>query len=455
LKKDMTTGSEWKLILFFTLPIMAGSFLQQLYNTVDGIIVGNLVNENAFAGVGTCAPLTFLFLSFATGLSVGAGVVVSQYFGARRYGELSAAINTTIILMSAFGIFMSAAGFIITPFLLKTILAVPDTILPYAVTYFRIYCLGLAFQFVYNGIAYALRGMGDSKASLYFLLITTVLNTLLDLLFVLAFHWGVAGTAVATVLSQIVCAGISYIYLRKRYTFENTGKYFDAGICRQILRLGIPSAVQQTIVALGNTALQRLVNSFGDACIAAYAAGSRINMLMFVPIIGFQSGLSSFTGQNIGAGKLDRVKRGFHATLLMAMGVSIAACVFIYIFAPSVLAMFNLQGESLALGVEQVRFFALVFCAFTYYMILGGVLQGSGDVIIQSVATLSALLLRVVTAYIAVHIGLLGYNAAWVTNPIGWAAAILITTLRYLSGRWKNKALVRPAGSPEMTETAV
>lgn len=443
MKKDMTSGKEWKLILLFTLPIMAGSFLQQLYNTVDGIVVGNFLGEDAFAGVGTCAPLTFLFLSFAMGLSVGAGVIVSQYYGAHRHRELSAAIDTAIILMGIFGLVLTAAGYLLTPFLLKTVLATPDRILPYALLYFRIYCFGLFFQFVYNGIAFVLRGMGDSKATLYFLIISTVLNGLLALLFVMVFHWGVAGTAIATVIAQIVCAGTSYAYLKKRYKFESNGRHFDIGMCRQILKFGIPSAIQQTIVSLGNTALQRLVNGFGETCIAAYAAGNRINMLMFVPIVGFQSGLASFTGQNIGAGKLDRVRRGFRATLIMAMAVSITVCALIYIFAPSVVAMFNLQGEALALGIKQIRFFALVFCAFTYYMILGGVLQGSGDVVVQSVATMSALVIRVVTAYLAVHIGLLGYNAAWVTNPIGWIAAILITTIRYASGRWKEKAVVR------------
>jgi putative MATE family efflux protein len=295
--------------------------------------------------------------------------------------------------------------------------------------------------------------MGDSKATLYFLIITTVLNVILDLVFVVLFHWGVAGTAVATVISQLVCVSLSILYLRKRYKFESTGVVFDPSLCKKILKLGVPTAIQQTIVSLGNTALQRLVNGFSETSIAAYAAGNRINMLMFVPIFGFQSGLATFTGQNIGAGKLDRVRRGFRVTLVMAMAVSIAACVILYAFAPTVVKMFSLQGEALQYGVEQVRFFALVFCAFTYYMILGAVLQGAGDVVLQSAATLSALLIRVITAYIAVSIGLLSYNAAWVTNPIGWIAAILITTIRYKSGKWKQKVIVKaPAVDAPETE---
>ena len=165
-------------------------------------------------------------------------------------------------------------------------------------------------------------------------------------------------------------------------------------------------------------------------------------MLMSVPIFGFQAGLASFTGQNIGAGRADRVKRGFRATIFMAMAFSVIGCVATYIFAPSFVKMFSLTGDALAYGVQQVRFFALVFCAFSYYCVLGGVLQGSGDVVIQSIATLSALLIRVILGYVGVHFGFFGYNAAWVTNPIGWIAAILITTIRYASGKWKTKALV-------------
>jgi putative MATE family efflux protein len=329
--------------------------------------------------------------------------------------------------------------------MLRVVLNTPENIMPYGVLYFRIYCIGIVFQFIYNAISFILRGMGDSKATLYFLLITSVLNGVLAVVFVMIFHWGVAGTAIATVLAQIVCAGISYIYLRRRFKLDETGRHFDPVMCRHILRLGIPSAVQQTIVSFGNTAMQRLVNGFGESAIAAYTAGSRINMLMFVPIFGFQAGLASFTGQNIGAGKLDRVKSGFRATLFMAMAVSVAACTVTYIFAPDIVTIFALQGDSLALGIQQVRFFTVVFCAFTYYMVVGAVLQGAGDVVVQSIATLSALGIRVALGYIGVHFGILGYEAAWVTNPIGWIAAIVITTIRYTSGKWKSKAVVKLA----------
>ncbi len=438
----MTIGKEWKLILLFTLPIMAGSFLQQLYNTVDGIVVGQFIGEDAFAGVGTCMPLTFLFLSFAMGLSTGVGIVVSQYFGARRHDELAEAVNTSLFLLGGVGLALSVIAFAITPFLLKTFLTTPANILPYAITYFRIYSLGLVFQFIYNAISFALRGLGDSKATLYFLIVTVVLNAILTVLFVLVFRWGVAGSAIATVLAQVVCASVSYIYLRKRFTFDTKAKTFNWKMCRHILRFGIPSAIQQTIVSFGNTAMQRLINGFGEATIAAVSAGVRINMMMFVPIMGFQSGLANFTGQNIGAGNIDRVKKGLRQTLIMALGLSALLCVLTYTFAPAIVSMFNITGDALARSIQMVRFFSMVFSGFSIYMVIGGVLQGAGDVIFQTIATLSALATRIALGYLGVHFGFLGYEASWVTNPIGWGVALLIVVIRFFTGGWKNKAIV-------------
>lgn len=449
----MTEGRERKLILLFTLPIVAGNFLQQLYNTVDGIVVGRFIGEDAFAGVGTCGALGFIFLAVAMGLSTGISVVISQYFGARRYTDLNAAINTSLIIMGIVGLVFSVAGFLLTPFLLKAVLNTPPSILGYANDYFRIFAVGLFFQFVYNGIAAVLRGMGDSKSSLYFLIITCILNVGLNVLFVIVFKWGVAGTGVGTVISQAVCAVISYLYLKKRFVFENDGRRFDGQICRHVLRIGIPAAIQSTIVSVGGAAMQRLVNGFGEASIAAYTAGNRVNMLLFVPIFGFQAGLAMFTGQNIGAGQLDRVKRGFRSTTTIAMGLSVAVCIVLYTFAPTFIQLFGLDGEALRRGVQMLRFYAFVFPVFSFQMIINGVLQGAGDIMVQSVATLMALGLKVLLGYLGVYFGLLGYEAGWVTDPMGMVIATIIVTTRYFSGRWKTKAVVTRV--PEGLEPAV
>ncbi|MDR0445754.1 MAG: MATE family efflux transporter [Oscillospiraceae bacterium] len=449
MKRDMTRGSEWKLILLFTLPIMAGNLLQQLYNTADNVIVGNFVSESAFSGVAVCAALTFLFLSFAMGISAGVGVVTSQLFGARQDERLQLAVDTSLLLLAGLGVVITVAGWALTPFLLETVLSVPrGDILDSAVSYMRIYCLGLPFQFIYNCISFVLRGVGDSKASLYFLFITAVLNIILDLAAVLLLNLGVVGTAWATVVSQLVCVIISYIYLRRRFPFTRAAEHFDAGICKTVLKIGLPTAVQQSIVSLGAVAMQRLVNGFdNDAVIAAFGAGNRINSFVFVPIIGFQSGLANFTGQNVGAGRLDRVRRGYHATLGMGLLATVVICVLMYVFSGRTVALFGLSGESLNVGSEMIRFHAVWYWFFSLYMLLGGVLQGAGDTLLQSAATLTALVVRVALGYLSVRFGMLGYAAAWATTPIGWAAAALITNVRYFTGGWRNKSVVKKTGA--------
>lgn len=441
---DMTNGKVWKIILLFTLPIMAGNLLQQLYNVVDGVIVGNFVGEMAFASIATCIPLVAFYLALSIGLSVGVGVVVSQYYGAEKGDKLPSVIDTALILLGACGLGFTVLGIVFSPFLLSNILKVPDSILRNAVIYMRIYSGGLFFQFLYNGVAATLRSFGDSKATLYFLLISTVLNTVLDLLFVLGLNMSVAGAAIATVISQAVCVTVSYVYLRKRYPYIRSGEHWNRGIAATMTRLGFPIAIQQGIVSFGNGAMQRLVNGFAltaPGLIAAYGAATRLDAFRYVPILGFQSGLASFTGQNTGAGRLDRVKRGFISAIIMSVSVTVILSVLFYIFAGPVISLFGLSDESLRIGIEQVRFIAMVLWMFAAYMALCGLLQGSGDTLLMSVATLTALAVRIATGYIAVHFGWLGYNAAWLTTPIGWLIAMSITFTRYFTGGWKNKAV--------------
>ena len=437
----MTSGPEWKLILLFTLPIMAGNFLQQLYNTVDGIVVGNFVGEDAFSAVGTCTPLTFLCLGIAIGLSVGVGVVISQYYGAQLHDKLNAAIDTALVLLGLIGVLIAAVAFLLTPWLLSTVLGVPENILGGAVVYFRIYACGLIFQFLYNGITAILRSMGDSRATLYFLIVSTTVNIILDLLFVIVFRWNVAGAAIATVLAQAACCTVSYLYLRRRFRDACLGRNFDRALCILMLKLGIPSAIQHSIVSVGNVVLQRLVNGFGPVSIAAYSAGNRIDSFMTVPIMGFQAGLSTFTGQNIGAGRLDRVRRGLRVTLVMSLTITLLFGILLYTCAGPVISFFGLSGASHARGVEQVHFLAFMFLIFATYLCACGVLQGSGDVLMQSSVTLIALVIRVAVSYTGVALGWFGYEAVWVTTPMGWGGAFIVAWLRYFTGGWKKKAV--------------
>ncbi|MDR0838039.1 MAG: hypothetical protein LBN99_00190, partial [Oscillospiraceae bacterium] len=283
-------------------------------------------------------------------------------------------------------------------------------------------------------------------------IISTVLNVILDTLFVVAFHWDVPGVAWATVVAQIGCAAASYAYLRRRFPFVKGGRHFDGALCKTVLRIGVPTAVQQSIVSFGNIAMQRLVNGFEDTAagiMGAYTAGSQIMNFVFVPITGFQSGLANFCGQNIGANRYDRVKRGYHVTLVMSLIVTVAFCVALKVFAEPIISLFGLtDAGAVSMGVEQIHFLTWYFWIFAMYMTLGGVLQGAGDTMLQSAATLSALIIRIVLGYVGVYFGWFNYAAAWNTGPIGWGAAILITNIRYYTGGWKKKALVGQSAAP-------
>ena len=438
--KDMSYGSPWKHILIFALPLMAGNFLQQLYNTVDGIIVGQFVSEDAFSAVGLNMALSMLFISFAIGLGVGIAVVIAQYFGAQKYDDLARGIDTALIIMGAFGIVLTVLGLLGANWFLTVVLQVPENLFSMSKLYFSIYCTGLFFQFMYNCIASVLRGVGDSRSTLYFLIVSAGMNIGLDILFVAAFHWGVAGVAIATVISQAACFVVSYIYLRRRFA-PAKGSHFDKAIAALILKLGLPSGVQQSIVALGNIGMQRLVNGFGQASIAGYAAANRIDGAMFIPISSFQMALASYTGQNIGAGKMERVKSGLLSTYAMSLSVVAVIGILLFTCAEPIVSLFGLEGESLSRGAQQIRFLAPFYLVFSLYLSTGGALQGAGDTVLFSIATLTALGIRVIGGYLSTYMGWLGYNAAWVVIPIGWSAALIIVVVRYLTGGWKKKAV--------------
>jgi putative MATE family efflux protein len=440
----MTVGTEWKQIALFTLPIMAGTLLQQLYNIVDGIIVGNVIDSAAFSAVVTGQPLTVLYLALAMGLAVGVNVVISQYFGAGKSDKLPVAINTALLLLGACGLVLTILGVTLSETLLKYLLNVPEDILPDATMYMSIYSVGLFFTFLYNGVAAVLRGFGDSRATLYFLLIASLLSAALTFVFVLVIRWGVAGAAFSTVLSQAACAAVSYMYLRKRYPYEKTGKRWDRDIASTMVKLGIPVAIQMGIVSFGHGAMQRLVNGFEGlvpGVVAAYGAAIRLDMLVYVPIMGFQSGLASFVGQNMGAGRVDRVKRGLRATLVMSLATTVLVSVILYAFAETVIGFFGLSGASLDIGVTVIRYLHLFFWLFASFITVNGLLQGAGDTLIISISTLVALFVRVFTGYMAVYFGWLEVEAAWITMPIGWFFAAVITFSRYFSGAWKKKAV--------------
>lgn len=445
-RNDMTTGPEWKHILLFSLPIMAGNLLQQLYNTVDGIVVGNFVSQDALAATGTAGTLALVFLAFAIGFGNGSGIMIAQLFGARREHELRGAVSTALILLVGIGLVFSVAGCLFARPLLQGLMNVrPGVVLDEAVTYFAIYAVGMVFQFLYNSVAAILRAVGDSKATLYFLLVSSVINLVLDLVFVIVFHWGVAGAAIATVLSQVGSAVVSVIYMFRKYPLFRFGRgefVFLKDKCILCLRLGIPTTIQQSIVSFGNVFIQRLVNSFGSATMAAFTVGSRIENYLFVPAVGFNIGMANFTGQNIGAQRFDRVKRGCRASLIITFLVAIVLEALSFLFARQISLLFGVEGEALTLSMDYVRYLSYFFWVFALYTTLLGTLQGAGDVMFTTYCSLTALGVRVVLAYALVGFFNWDCSAIWTAMPIGWGCSMLLALARFLSGKWKEKGVI-------------
>ena len=441
--KTMTEGIEWKLILLFTLPLMAGNLLQQLYNTVDGIIVGNLVGETALAAVGTCAPLTMLFTAIALGMSNGAAVVLSQFYGAGRMDEMKKTVASSLILLFSMGVALSVVGCALTGWLLRTILGVQDYLRADAEVYFRIYALGLLAQFIYNIVSAILRSMGDSRATLYFLLVASVCNVLLDLLAVALLGWGVLGVAVATVISQILSAAVSVVYLFQRYPalrFQKGELRFDREKGILVLKMGIPSTLQQCVVSMGHMAIQRVINHFDIT--AGYTAATRIESFILIPIQGFFMGMATFTGQNLGAGKLERISRALARTILMSLVVVAAVIAIIYPFAPELVQVFGVTGDSGNVAVVYLRFVALAFAVFCVYFSINGVLQGSGDVVFTAFNTFSGLAIKVAFVYLVAYLTPVGMAAIWWGNLVSWIYSLVLSALRYRFGPWRSKCVV-------------
>ena len=441
--KDMTMGKEWRVILFFALPILFGNLIQHLYTIVDGIIIGQVVGEEALSAVGTSFSLIILFLAFAIGLSVGSGILIAQNFGAKRFEQLRVVVSTSLLLMTGLGALISALAALLAPFFLRHVLGVPDTLFDMALTYFQLFSIGIVFQFIFNGVVAVLRAVGDAKVTLYFLIITSILNVILTLLAVVILGWGIAGAAWTTVISKFASAVMAYVYMVRKYAYLRPEWRFDFLICRLILKLGLPLSLQNGMASLAFMAMGRLVNSFGIISIASYTVATRIDGFALMPLLAFNNSMTTFTGQNIGANRLDRVKAGFVQTLIMTLISSLVFMAVLMAFAPAIAQFFGLEGETLTRAVTQIRFVTPFYVLIVPFLVIGGMLKGAGDVVFPMLAISAELALRVVLAYLLVHFGVLGYNAAWVTIPIGWALLLVLGMIRLRSGKWKTKSLIK------------
>lgn len=443
--KSMTAGSPWKHILIFALPVLAGSLLQQLYNTVDTIIVGKYASEEALAAVGTTGTFTFLFLAVAMGFSAGNGVVVAQHFGAGDEKKVRSNASTGILLILGMGIVATILGLLVSKPAFKYLVAVPPEIMDLTVTYFRVYTLGLVFQFGYNIFSSILRAVGDSAATLYFLLIASVANIILDFIFVAKFKWGVFGAAFATDIAQALSFIAAYIYMVKKYPvfrFKLREYTFKVKLAIQTIKVGFPIALQLMIVSLGLTFIQRAVNSFGKVMTASFTVGNRIEMYMNLPCNAFQTTLATYTGQNIGAKKIDRVKTGVRQTFLMSLVFTLMISALVWIFANNIIELFGISEAASVYCIKHLRAIALVNIILSMYVPLFGVFQGSNHGTIPTLVATCALSVRVIVTFLFKDTSFFGYTILWWNGLFGFGVGSIITWSYFLSGRWKKNSKI-------------
>lgn len=443
--KDLTVGKESKLILQFATPMLLGNVFQQLYNIVDSIIIGNFIGKEALAAVGASFPIIFSLISLLIGFATGATIIISQYFGAKKMEDVRRTIDTLYIVMFVSSIILSVVGVLLSGPIFRLI-QLPEEIFPDAKLYLSIYVSGLIFFFGFNGTAAILRGLGDSKTPLYFLIVSTVTNIGFDLLFVVVFHWGVAGVAVATIISQGGAFLTAILYLNKTHPVVGISlrkMVFDRAIFKQSVRIGLPSGLQQTFVSLGLLALVWIVNLFGTNVIAAYSVVLRIDSLAAMPAMNFAAALSTFVGQNLGAGKPERVKAGLLATLAMTSVISVSITLVAIFFAGDLIGIFTNDAEVIDIGVKYLVIVSSFYILFSTLFVLNGVMRGAGDTLVPMFITLFALwIVRIPTSYFLSQE--IGETGIWWAIPIGWFLGTILSYFYYLTGRWKKKVVVKP-----------
>jgi putative MATE family efflux protein len=445
--KDLTKGNELKLILYFALPMLLGNLFQQVYSFTDSAIVGKFVGNEALAAIGASFPLIFVLIALAVGIANGINIIISQYFGAKDFAKVKAAIDTMYFFSFLAGILLTVLGFLISKPVFKLI-NIPDEIMPQALTYFRIYTGGFILMFGYYATAGILRGLGDSKTPLYFLIFSTILNIGLDLLFILVWGWGIEGAAIATVISQGVAFFLGAWYLRRKGSIINLhfrSFVFDKEIFRQAMRVGLPSGMQQTFVSLGGILLFWIVNDFGTNTIAGYSAALRIDSLATLPAMQFAAALSTFVGQNVGAGNHSRVRRGFILTWWMSSGVALFVTLIVVLFRTPLMSLFTNDTAVIESGNQYLIIVSAFYVIFSSMFITNGVLRGAGATIIPMFITLISIwALRIPVSYtLSREWSGLAENGIWWGIPVAWAFGAIASYAYYLSGKWKRYAMVK------------
>lgn len=441
---DLTHGSVWKVIVHFALPLLIGNLLQQLYNVTDSIIVGQFLGKEALAAVSASFFIYYFIISLVIGVGSGTSVVVSQFFGAKQYDKVQRAFSSFFIFMLVAGIVLSIAGIIFAEPIFR-LTNTPEEVIPDAVAYFRIY-IGGTFLFVtFNSIISILRGVGESVRPMIFIFITTILNIVLDLLFIVGFHWGIEGAARATVIAQGIGMCIALGYVNNTHPLLSIKKQdllFDMKLFKEGLKIGLPTSVQQCAIALGLIALLGIVNSFGTDTLTAYGAAGKIDTIITQAVLTLSGALAAFCGQNIGAGRFDRVRKGLRFTMLVNVIFSLITFTAIYFFGEEMMRAFTNDPAVIAIGKEYLLIIGGFFIVHGALNIYNGALRGAGDTIFTMATSLLCLwLIRIPLAYQLS--AWYGRQGIWWAIGISIAIGLVITYIYYKMDIWKKRCVVK------------
>lgn len=442
--RDLTVGNETALLLIFAMPMLVGNLFQQFYNMVDSIVVGNYVGKNALAAVGACSSLLYMFFSLVAGFANGTGVLIAQYFGNKDEKMVKNVIGNSIYPILGMSLIVSVVSVSFSRPILQ-LLGTPEVIFEDALLYLRIACAGVVFTGLYNGIAAMLRALGDSATPLIFLIVASVLNVIGDLVLVLVCHLGVAGVAIATIGAQLLSAVACIIYAVKTNPyFKLTMQDFRPNrmIIGKCLRLGIPFGAQGSLIALSCVILQAVINQFGEDVIAAFTATSRIESLVQQPFNSLGAALATFTGQNLGAGKVERVKKGFRSSVLIVAVFSALMLLLMYFFGNSFVRLFVDDGNVIAIGGRAIRITALFYFPLGMIHLPRNLLNGAGDSTFAFISGIVEVIGRVGFSLILSTIPSIGYWAVWYTTGLTWLITALTCVWRYAQGKWMSISLV-------------
>ncbi len=434
----MTEGSISKKLIMFAIPLFVGQLLQQLYNVVDSVVVGNVLGKEALAAVSTTGSLIFLMVGFINGLFMGCGVIIGKRYGAKDFDGVRIAVHTGISFALIMGVVLTVVGYFFTPVILRW-MGTPDDVMPNSVLYFKIFFLGGLGNVMYNACCGVFQAVGDSKHPLYYLIVSTVINTVLDILFVKFLGFGIGGAAAATAIAQFVSAILAFVKLT---TVDGPHKIvirdlkMDPETLKSELKIGFPTGVQNSVIAIGNVVVQSNINAFGAVAMAGSGSYFKLEGFVFLPITCMTMALTTFVSQNLGAGQYDRVKKGARIGSFISIGCAEVIGVLVFTLVPILLRMFSQDADVIAVGTRQARTESLFYCLLALNHCLAGILRGAGKTTVPMAVMLSSwCLLRITYITVIVHI-IHSVNVIFWAYPLTWSVSAVVFLIYYFKADW-------------------